>query len=294
MPGCGSSTERRFAESGSPPGEEGDYIAAVLLIHLALALSVTAAAPDLKIAQGTFRFVGVSDELRAFIPEHVSQRLQRPGLKVVTPNDIQNLLGMERQRELMGCSEGTGCTAELIGALGADGLLVGEVARVGDQLQVNLKILSGRSGETQATFARRIDQENKLLELLDAGADELAGQLLAVHTPPTRRVLGAAFWVPTAVAIAGLAGGGIALGLAAGKQQSLLTPQSSARSLDAGRQLVREGELLQTLGFVGVGVGAAAALTAAVAFGLAAQVPISASVSLGPGAAALTFGGTFP
>lgn len=265
----------------------------MLLTHLLLALTLSTA-PDLKIAQGTFRFVGLSDDLRAFIPEHVGQRLQRPGLKVVTASDIQNLLGMERQRELMGCSEGTGCTAELIGALGADGLLVGEVARVGTQLQVNLKILSGRSGETQATFARRTDRESQLLDLLDAGADDLARQLLVVRTPPTQRVLGAAFWVPAGVAIAGLAAGGIGLGLASGKQTELLTPLTTPRSLEAGRQLVKDGEVLQTFGFVGVGVGAAAAITAAIAFGLAPQAPLSASISVGPGAAALTLGGSFP
>lgn len=267
----------------------------MLVTHLLLALGLTATPPpELKIAQGTFRFVGLSEELRAFIPEHVGHRLQRPGLKVVTSSDIQNILGLERQRELLGCAEGTSCTAELIGALGADGLLVGEVARVGSQLQVNLKVVSGRSGETQATFARRIDAESELLELLDEGADALAGQLLAVNTPATRRELGVAFWLPAGVAIAGLAAGAVGLGLAGGKQAELLTPQSPPRSLEAGRQLVRDGETLQALGLVGVGVGAAAAITAGIAFGLAPKVPLTASVVVGPGSTALLLGGTFP
>lgn len=264
----------------------------MLLTQVVLVLGL-AAAPDLKIAQGTFRFVGISTELREFIPEHVGHRLQRPGIKVVTSSDIQNILGMERQRELMGCSEG-GCMTELIGALGADGLLVGEVARVGVQLQVNLKILSGRSGETIAAFALRVESENRLLGLLDEGADALGNQLIATRTPLTHRVVGAAFWVPAVVAVVGLASGGVTLVLAGARQTALLTAQAPPRSLSEANQLVKEGETLQALGLVGVGVGAAAAITAVIAFGLSPNSPISTSVAVGPDGAAVTLRGTFP
>ena len=267
----------------------------LLTLVLALGLGAESTPPkDLMIAEGTFRFVEISKELREFLPNHVAQRITRPGIKVVTSTDMANILGMERQRELLGCSESSGCTAELIGALGADGLLVGEIAKVGPVVQVNLKIVSGRSAETIASFARRVEDERKLLEALDEGADSLAGQLLATRVEQKgARVLGAGFWIPASLAVIGLAGAGVGLGIAASEQTELLADRTAPLSYAAARAHVDTGNTAQTIGFVSLGVGVAAAIGASIAFAVSPRAPVVA-VAIGPDSAGLAIGGTFP
>lgn len=270
------------------------------LLSLVLALGLSAESTprlqerDLTIAEGTFRFVELSKELREFIPNHVAQRITRPGLKVVTSSDVANILGLERQRELLGCSETSGCMAELVGALGADALMVGEIAKVGPVVQVNLKIVNGRSAETVASYARRVEDERKLLEALDEGADALAGQLLALRKgPPTQRVLGAGFWVPATFAIVGLAGAGVGLGIAASEQAYLQSSHTPPVPYAEAQTHATTGSTAQTLGFISLGVGVAAAIGASIAFAVSPSVP-TVAVSVGPHSAGLAIGGTFP
>ena len=88
-------------------------------------------APQLKLATGNFTFVGIKDELRVFVPEHLAGRMRGAELSVVTPAEVMTLLGRERQRQLLGCGEAAeSCLAELAGALGIDGVLLGEIAAV--------------------------------------------------------------------------------------------------------------------------------------------------------------------
>jgi hypothetical protein len=232
-----------------------------------LAVAATPRAEPLKLATGGFTYVGINDELRAFVPEHLSSVMRAAGVVVVTPNEVATLLGRERQRQLLGCADnGESCTAELAGALGADGVVLGELAAVGDVLQLNLKVVSD-SGRPLATWTKRVQGVNRLLDALDEGAKVIAEQALAAtgHTVQLAPAAGVRrwWWLPSVSGALVGAAGGVLLFLAKGNHDLLTTASSNPLSLMAAARRASDGELFQTFGFVAVGVGAAGLVTGA-------------------------------
>ena len=88
--------------------------------------------------------MGVDDALLAALSEKAALEVaQAPNVSVITRQDVEALLGRERQRQLLGCADESGsCVAELAGALGAGLVLTGDLAKVGARFTVTLKLLS--------------------------------------------------------------------------------------------------------------------------------------------------------
>jgi hypothetical protein len=62
---------------------------------------------------------------------------------------MATVIGVEKQRELLGCADqASSCMAELAGALGADGLVTGQLAKVGKSYQLNVKIIAADGSKT--------------------------------------------------------------------------------------------------------------------------------------------------
>src|SRR5688500_16256709 len=98
---------------------------------LVLAAVVVSIAP-MKLALPGLQVVGIDPKLGAFYGEHFAQQLTLRGARVTSTSEISALLGLERQKQLLGCSdEASSCMAELAKALGVDGLALGDVAKVG-------------------------------------------------------------------------------------------------------------------------------------------------------------------
>ena len=272
-------------------------------MHAALLLALVAAAqtdlPTLKLATGPFTYVGIKDEMKAFIPEHLASRMRTVGVVVVTPAEVSALLGRERQRALLGCESGSEtCMSEFLGALGVDGVIIGELAAVGDLLQLNLKVVS-ESGKNLGAWTRRVEGINHLLDALDDGALAIADQVLIStgrKQPPAAKVASARdwWWLPAAAGLAVGAGGGVFLALSKGDHDRLTTPQTPRLDSTAAQKAASDGALFQTLGFVGVGVGSAAVLTGAALLRFGAPSPVTPSISMGAQGAAVSLGGTFP
>jgi hypothetical protein len=272
-------------------------------MHAALLLALVAAAqdelPPLKLATGHFTYVGIKDEMRDFVPEHLASRMRTVGVVVVTPAEVATLLGRERQRQLMGCETGAEkCDAELLGALGVDGVIIGELAAVGDLLQLNLKVVS-ESGKSLGAWTRRVEGLNHLLDALDEGALAVAEQVLIStgrKQAPAPKVASARdwWWLPAVAGLAVGAGGGVLLVFSKADHDRLTTPQSPLLAPADARKLSSDGALFQTLGFVGIGVGSAAVLAGAGLLLFGAPPPVTPSISVGAQGAALSLGGTFP
>src|SRR5437870_2729549 len=92
---------------------------------------------------------GVEKELAGAMTEAVTSEVASRGFfSVISSKDIQTLLGMERQKQMVGCREtGSTCLAELGGAVGARFILTGTLARLGSaSFQLSLQGLdSGRA-----------------------------------------------------------------------------------------------------------------------------------------------------
>lgn len=154
----------------------------------ALVLSVVGAAPTL--ASPDFSTLNVSGEVARFCNEHLAQQLATRGVQVTTARQISAALGLERQKQLLGCGEdASSCIAELASALGVDGMVLGDLGRLGTKFQVNLRVTRSSDGKVIATWSRSVNREDDLLEALTDAAQELAPAIFsafnrAVPTAP--------------------------------------------------------------------------------------------------------------
>jgi hypothetical protein len=280
--GCG------FGFAGPPPGCKcpPHLVSPRCLFTATVVLCLSAAAP-LKVAVPPMTFVGVDAERGAFIGESFSQALgERPGISVLTARDMAAMLGMERQRQLLGCDAGgSSCTAELANALGVDAHAVGELARLGAKLRANVRLLRASDGTvittraveaaTEAELLEALERaaveaatEAELLEALERAAREMSGELLAAYGREATDAPGSRPAWPWVVVAAGgaLAIGGGAL-FAVGKQDAAEISRATAQQpLDDARaaQLASRGSTLESAG-VGLLVGGAAVAVAGVA-----------------------------
>lgn len=124
---------------------------------------------------------GFDPSLARSLSEALATNAAESGYFEVTSSlDVQRLLGVERQRQLLGCSdEGASCMTEVAGALGARFLLSGSVARLAEKtLQLNLQTLDTVTAKTIARSTRIAADVTELRRLLRAAFAE------ATATPP--------------------------------------------------------------------------------------------------------------
>jgi TolB-like protein len=270
-----------------PCGVEEPIDSRLATSTLLLAVLLAASGGATDVAMGPFNFVEVSPELREFITAHVAQRLEQEGLSVITQRDVIAALGLERQRQLLGCTAETACSTEIVAALGADALLVGDVARVGGSIQVNLKLVSARTAKTKALASERVEGDRQLLPAIERVVHQLVlkarvatpvvsstGALVpaipqedaVVILPPPpeptglhRRTVG---FVALGLGVALAAGGGVLWGLSAADAHALRT--GSDLGVDAALLKANQGANFQRAGLGLLAAGGAALATGVV------------------------------
>lgn len=273
-------------------------------------LCLIASASPIKVAAARFNAVDVSEGRADFYTEHFADRLADEGVDVVTPREVQTLLGLERQKVLLGCNEMTSsCLAEIGSALGVDGIVLGDVAKVGDGYQMNVKVISAVNGRRYSAKSAKVATEGALLEALTLAAKQIANDLsrelekplgakrvntdiVVLEKPATEPSAARKFWwLPVVAGVAIGAGGGVGLGLAESHRAKLerenLTPQQAG-------ELLSSGQTARTLGWVGVGVGAAAIGTGVLMLVLGKDAPAVPVASLSSNGAVVGLSGSFP
>jgi TolB-like protein len=251
-------------------------------------LAVLSAAPvdEVKIAAPGLTYVGISQQQGDLYLDYFANQVSKRGVHVITHGDITAVLGLERQKQLLGCTEES-CVAELAGALGVRALLVGSIATAGSGFVVNLKVIesSGRA-EALAVFSDRVANEEKLFEFLEASALELSRKLAPTPSAPS-------FLVPlTAGAIATVAGA-VLFGVAKGLEGAVAKGDASLMSLVQARTQLQTAMGLQTSGFIVGSVGVGALVVAGV-MALLGQAPPRVSFVLGSGGASVALSWGFP
>ncbi len=269
----------------------------MLVTALALSLAAAPAAPEtLKLVAPGLQVVGLDAKLGEFLTEHTAQSMKLAGVDVVTQREMQSLLGLERQKQLLGCSDAaSSCMAELASALGADGVLLGDIAKFGGRIQLNLKVVSSTSASTVAAYSDTVGTEDAALDSLTRGANQMAGQaasalnrslkLKFVERPAYRR------WALLPLVVAVVGGGGSAGLLVAANQNHLALINGTPTTEKAGRDAQFVGQLEQTLGWTLVGVAGAALITAGVLF---LYDLLTAPAPTGPASAAPVVSGVWP
>src|SRR3954469_8990811 len=130
---------------------------------LALAAVLVLAAAPVRIATTGWSFSGVDAPVGEAFLDRFANQLAANGIKVTTAKDIAGVLGLERQKQLMGCgAETSSCLAELAGALGVDAVLSGSVVKVGSGLNVTLRVIGARNGAEIASASERLKTEDQV------------------------------------------------------------------------------------------------------------------------------------
>lgn len=104
---------------------------------------------------------GVEPSVATALGESIAVQVGQGGyFDVLSSKDVQTLLGFERQKQLLGCTEEGSCLAELAGAMGARFVMAGSVTRLGSAYQLTLQTLDSQKAQPlgrSVSIARDID-----------------------------------------------------------------------------------------------------------------------------------------
>lgn len=250
-----------------------------MITPLLLALTVASGAAP-SVAAPSFNTVDVPANVAQFCAEHLSAELTNRGLRVITAAEINALIGMERQKTLLGCgdAQAQSCMAELAAALGTEAVMLGNLAKLGQGYQINIKIIRSDNGVQLSNYLGSAPSFEELLPELTKAADKLASESLralrpsasaptdvpvisdAPSSPSNRR------WplIPTIAAGAFGVASGVTFGLAMGKKDYVASGTIQTRT--AADATVREGTTFQTVALVTGGLAVAALGTAVVMY----------------------------
>ena len=145
------------------------WVALLLVPTAALAEKVDRSMVVLDFAPQTPDDKARAQAVTALVSAELSKR---PGAKLVTAADVAQVLGVERQRQLLGCTE-SGCIAELGGALGTRYILSGQVGRLGGKILLSASVTDARTARSIARLAHPLANEDELI----TGANALAGEV---------------------------------------------------------------------------------------------------------------------
>ncbi|MBL8916864.1 MAG: hypothetical protein JNM17_39540 [Archangium sp.] len=137
---------------------------------------VVSQADVLKVAAPSFTLVGLNPELGNVFQDRFVSGLGGPPLRITTQRDIEQLLGLERQKQLLGCGENSSaCLAELAGALGVDVVISGNVAKSDSGFIASIRALRTSNGEIIDSPTTRVATEAELLDWLDVTVSSCCG-----------------------------------------------------------------------------------------------------------------------
>jgi hypothetical protein len=144
---------------------------------LAVALAASASAPKLAVLQ-IQAGEGVPPTTAAAVGDAVVAEVRKQsGAEVITQREISSILSLENQKAMLGCSTDS-CMAELGGALGADRLVAGDMARLGESFLLHLRVVDVKKVRVAVQADRRLrgGTIDDVLDVLPAMVAELFGK----------------------------------------------------------------------------------------------------------------------
>lgn len=268
--------------------------AAAATLSLWLAFTAGASAAPLKVAAPDWATVKVEAELARFFADELARALRAQGVAITTSADIASVLGLERQRQLLGCTDSS-CLAEIGSALGCDAVLNVSVAKLDDTYRANVRVVSGRDGAVLAEDVVEAETEKRFVGGLTPLAERLAQKLGVSPSGGAPKASFKGWWVPLGVGVLGVVGGAIFIPLTFGTTGELDQELRANGVTTTAEGLAARGKTFQTIGWVSTAVGlgalAAAAIWAAVGGGSTAPV---VGVAASPNGAAVVLRGAFP
>jgi hypothetical protein len=151
-----------------------------------LATALTAAPTEpVKLGALGLSGLGIPADKLQYYSDHLAQQLSVSGVRVITQAELAALIGLERQKELLGCANDSGtCTAEITAALGVDGIVTGSLGFHGDEFQLDIKVVATGDKPPLSVYSQR-GATRSLLDEIDLAAWQVAIDVLHVLRPGT-------------------------------------------------------------------------------------------------------------
>ncbi|MDP1827405.1 MAG: hypothetical protein Q8L48_29315 [Archangium sp.] len=238
---------------------------------------------------------GVEASLTAPLTEAATGEVQRAGFfEVISSRDLQSLLGLERQKALLGCADeaAKNCMTELSGALGARFVMSGTLARLGEAWQLTLTTLDSQKAQPLGRATRLARSLENLRAMLPYAVAEATGTPLPA--PPSRALPYTLIGVGVAGVVFGVVWGALHLSQ---EQQlaSVLEAAGSTPGVLATRSTYQaQLRLLETQRWVALGAVLAGAASFIVGLVLMPGDGNSASLAVVPTFNGLGLAGGFP
>jgi hypothetical protein len=253
---------------------------------LALPLALLLTAAPLKVAAPGLSCESVAPAVCAAYTERFASLLSGEGLEVLTASAVASMLGFERQRQLLGCTDSQ-CELELAGALDVDGLLTGSLVKTPVAWLATLKVVRVRDGSAWVQATARLSNEEELERFLDATAAQFREQLSPRHPAPGRSAL--VRWVPAMVGGAALVSGG-ALYASSKADAAALRDVGAPLGEAEVKARAAAGSTKEKLGLTLAGVGLAAIAASILWATLAPPVSVAVAPVSGGGGAVVVGG----
>ncbi len=154
-------------------GAGGLLLGALLLIAATPSAARAAEEDELSklLVIGITPRAGVSPEQSETVASFVQTELVSfNAYRVSGASEVAAVIGLERQKQLLGCSseaEAESCMAEVAGAMNADRVLSGDLGILGDQLLLNLTLVDARTAKPISRTAVRAPASGSIDAVLD-------------------------------------------------------------------------------------------------------------------------------
>lgn len=132
---------------------------------------------------------GIDPSVAAALGDAITLEVEKRGYFTPTSmKELQTMLGVERQRQLLGCSDASAsaCMAELADAIGARFVLSGSLTRLGDGYQLSLQTIDTARAQPIGRSIRIAKDPSVLIEQVPFAVAEATATTLP---PPPSRVL---------------------------------------------------------------------------------------------------------
>lgn len=221
---------------------------------------------------------------------------EKTGLQITTAQDIAQAIGLERQKQLLGCdSEEPSCSAELAAALGSDAILSGSLAKAGSSFVVTLRGVNVANGQPFATASGRLATEDALFAFLESEATEFAKRMsdaFDLYVEQKRGPRAFRVW-PWLIAGTGVVAAAVGVGLLI-DSRTIYDGLISRTALpdDGYRASLTSGQRSQDVG-VGLLVGGVISASAGVVLAFLTRVPVQVAVAPTPTGAVAVLGASW-
>ncbi len=155
---------------------------ALLLLVLSSLLALPPVAPAargpkrLKMAVTEIKPLGTDPTKATLLSEiALAEAAADARLEVIGSSDIAGMIGFEKQKQMLGCTEDTSCLTEIAGALGVDYVLQGSFGKLGAAFRIDITVLDVKRSRV---FSRANETVSGSEELLITAVQRLVRKAL--------------------------------------------------------------------------------------------------------------------